>query len=143
MLILIQVMKMQFNKRMLLFLQFGLIFRTKIRFQFALLKKMVHFSFSINTLKWYTFKQTSPKFHLLREKLSRFILFIYLKITLKITKHVATMYRKSETQNVVESNFQMFIKYFFFLHFYFNWSKPNGNFQLEKSLWFCIMKNRK
>ena len=49
------------------------------------------------------------------------------------------MYRN--TQNMVEPNFQMFIKYFLiFLHFYLYWSKPKENFQLEKSLLFCVIK---
>jgi hypothetical protein len=53
------------------------------------------------------------------------------------------MYRNTQLQNVVEQNFEMFIKYFLiFLHFSLYWSKPKGNFQLENSLLSCIIKKQ-
>jgi hypothetical protein len=117
----------------MLFLQFWLIFQTNIQFQFALLRKMVYFSSSINTLKWYTLIHNLRNKHLLN--------FTYGKNTsgnIFDGKHVATMYRN--TQNMVEPNFQLFIKYFLIFYTFiciaqklFNWKKAYGFLHNEKT----------
>ena len=120
-------MKMQFNKlKESYFSNSDWFFRPNIQFQFALLRKMVYFSSSINTLKWYTLIHNLRNKHLLN--------FTYGKNTsgnIFDGKHVATMYRN--TQNMVEPNFQLLIKYFF-IFYTFIWIGQNQTFQLEKSL---------
>jgi hypothetical protein len=127
---------MQFNKlKESYFSNSDWFFRPNIQFQFALLRKMVYFSSSINTLKWYTLL-----IHYFKNKhLLNFTFENNTSGNIFDGKHVATMYRN--TQNMVEPNFQLLIKYFF-IFYTFIWIGQNQTFQLEKSL-SIVLHNEK
>ena len=147
MLILIQLMKMQFNKILkecYYFSNSDWFFEQKFAFNLlCLINKMVHFSSLTNSVKWYTLIHYFTNKHLLDFTWGKVaLLYNYLHI-FKLwntfdAKHVATMYKS--TQNIVEPNFQMFIKDFL-IYTFLHTGQTKTKFSVRKQL--IVLHNKK